>query len=929
MMQLIKGTRDPSICCSRSIVSAADKSPNRLLATKLNRPAPDDKNILRPRLISFLDAGTAKRITVISAPAGFGKTTLVAQWLYRCGMASAWLSLDASDNDPERFLRYIIAAIRIVDPGFGSGIEPLLAPASLPPPDYLADAMLSAMTALREPVVLVLDDYHAISSSAVHQIVSRMVEYLPVNMRLVVMTRRDPPWKLGRWRGQQWLRELKNAAIAFTEEETCSFLQGYGLTEDSIRIIHKRTEGWITALQLVSLSLKDADDPVQFVKRFSDSDRMIIDYLMEEVIAPLPSRVLDFLAVTALLDRFCNSLCNALLSEESDRWDSRQLIALMEQENLFLVPLDNERCWYRHHHLFRNLLRHHLKENLDTERQATLHVRAGMWFAGHGLIEEGLWHFLLAGDVNAAAALVGENLHAAIDEDRSRKVLGRWLNMFPAHELERHPSLMMAKAYERMAYWDFPAVTTFADRADALLQKPSAAASKDSRNRLRPDIDVLRCFCLSWLGDAEGGLRHALRALKGIPVSHNYAYTLVKTYAAAACASTGRLADALEQLDQYFAQDFSRGGRNAADILISRCVNLVSAGELDAVCQTAERMLTLEETNPACGYYNGYARYFLALVAYERNRLDIAAGYLSHIREMRYQVNTRLYFESLVGMALVAQAQGDQIKAGQYLSEARAFAVETQNANSFVVLNAFEIQRSLCLGSVPQGMPMQVPVYERYMVWLENLPLLNTEYLVHCRLPGNGRSALRMIEDAKQDAKKHHINYRVIQLQALQAMVLHRLGNSGDARQLLEKTLRMAQPHGMVRSFLNRGLPMADLMKSLSRINSQDAYLKSLLAAFDREPLKDGSLLRDSEASPVPPEVMNLPGASEKALSNRETDVMILLEERLSSKEIAQRLFISPETVRKHISNIFRKLQAHNRRQAVSSAKKLNLLPSR
>jgi len=893
------------------------------LSTKLNRPAQEGKSIPRPRLVSYLDAGPRKRVTLISAPAGFGKTTLAAQWLNQTRRLSAWLSLDSNDNDLERFLMYAIVAIRTVVPGFGSGIEPSLSSTHLPPLDYLADAIVSELVALKDPLVLVLDDYHTISSTAVQKILGRMVEYLPDTLSLVILTRMDPPWTLGRWRSRQWLKELRVDAIAFTEEETRTFFQEYALTAGSVQMIHKRTEGWITALQLVSLSLVDTEDPEQFVKRFSDSNRMIIDYLMDEVISPLPSNVLDFLAVTATLDRFCAPLCNALLADGPDRQDSRQLISLLERENLFLVSLDSERCWYRYHHLFQNLLLHHLKKNLSQERQTWLHLRAGKWFAKQGLIEEALQHFLAIGEVDAAAKLVEENLHATIDEDLSRKVLGRWLKMFPKPEQEQRPALLVAKAWERSVYWDFPVVDTLADRAEALLQKTPAGVSAASRKCLRTDVDVLRSCCLFWQGDIAGSLRHSRRALQGMSITHNHAYTTVKIYSAAAYACSGRREEALQQLGQCFAEDALKGGRNAADILVSYGVMLLSAGDLDAVCRTAEQMLTLHEKSPLPDYYYGYAYYFLAIVAYERNALDIAADYFGHVREMRYRVNTRLYLEILIGMALVAEVKSDGVKVRQYLSEARIFAVETQNANSFLALNAFEIRQALLSGTVPPALPAQVPLYERNMFWLENLALLRAEYLIRYG-SSDGRTALKAIENGLKEAQKYDIKPRLIQFQALKALAFYRFGNPDEALHLLEKTLRMAEPQGLVRTFLDRGAHMAALMKLLLKKNPRYSYLRGLLAAFDHEQSQSGhTVARHDDAS--------VKGVTDCAaplcqLSNREIDVMILLEERLSSKEIAERLFVSPETVRKHIFNIFGKLQVHDRRQAVLAAKKLNLL---
>jgi LuxR family maltose regulon positive regulatory protein len=402
-----------------------------LIRTKLNHPAADSQWVQRPRLIARLNESLKKRLTLICAPAGFGKTTLAVQWLKKRDRTHAWLSLNKRDADPDRFLKYFIAAVRTVFPEFGPKIHSLLSSPTLPPPDDLADAMVYDLDAFKEPVMLVLDDFQTISSDAVHKFLAWMVEHLPDNLHLIIITRVEPPWPIGRWRARQWLKEVRAAHLGFTEEETRVFFSKYTLTAETVRILHDRTEGWAAGLQLVRLSLADAQNPELFIRRLSGGHRSIIDYMTDEVISHQPPEVLDFLAATAMLGRFCAPLCDHLLADRDPQPAAREILARLERENLFLVPLDTQRQWYRYHHLFRDMLLHHLAELSPREHRAAVDRRAAEWFTREGLIEEALRHWIDAGDLDAAADLVGKAFRAAIDEDLSRRLLAHCLAMFP------------------------------------------------------------------------------------------------------------------------------------------------------------------------------------------------------------------------------------------------------------------------------------------------------------------------------------------------------------------------------------------------------------------------------------------------------------------------------------------------------------------
>jgi LuxR family transcriptional regulator, maltose regulon positive regulatory protein len=380
------------------------------------------------------------------------------QWFDQISEHATWVSLDKNDRDPDRFLSYFIPAVRGVFPGFGSETESLLSSPKLPPPEYLADVLISDLASVKKPLVIVLDDFHTIVSEPVQMMLTRVVKYMPDNLHLVISTRVDPPLPLAKWRVRNWIEECGAADLCFSKEEAQAFFEKSlkkPLSAETLDLLQRQTEGWVTGLQLARLSLTDAENPDQYAMRLSGSDRYTVDFFAEEIVSKQPAKIKNFLAVTAVFDRFCPSLCDYVIGSNSGMDNSWKLIAKIERDNLFLVPLDSQRCWYRYHHLFQNLLIQHLNENISAKQKIEIQRRAGKWFAGQGLTEEALQYFLAAGDVNKAAELVELNLDDTLDSDLSRRTLSRWLEMFPKSAEKQHPALLVARVYCKILHWDF------------------------------------------------------------------------------------------------------------------------------------------------------------------------------------------------------------------------------------------------------------------------------------------------------------------------------------------------------------------------------------------------------------------------------------------------------------------------------------------
>lgn len=903
---------------------------NFISRAKMCRPLAGRNLVERTRLIALLDEGLQKRLTLMSAPAGFGKTTLGVQWLAGRQELSAWLSLDKDDNDLEIFTRSLVAAVRDVAPKFGLNIERMLSTPKSPPSDYLANAMVEELATVDFSIIVVLDDYQFISSHEVHETVVTMLQNLPESFHMVILTRMDPPWPLGLWRARSWLTEVRATDLRFSREETRAFFKQSSsspLENEIIDMLQERTEGWPAGIQLAQLSLAESQHPEQTARNFSGSDRLIVDFLMDEVVSQLPADILQFLAVSALFERFCAHLCDYVLAHEPDKHDSQAMIDHIERNNLFLLPLDNQRLWYRYHHLFQNLLQHHHKTTLTHEHKKRFYRLAAQWFKTENLIEDSIRYFIIAEDIDAAAEVLESSFHSIIDKDLSLRTLLHLLSLFPEPAKWEQPALMIAHAYLNVFRWDHAGLKQLLANTFALLQTPGCTLPEENRKSLHGDIDLLHGYLLFWQGSNEQALNHLTKARQSVPKEHEYAYFLSVMYTAGCLAISGYLEDALLLLEESFSEDCSNGCRNASQLLVARSAIHLYSGNLEAVRLTANHMLLLSESMPMPEYWCAYAPYFLGYAAYEQGLLDDAAEYFARVEALRYRINTRLYHDALLGSALVFQARGEPDKAWEYADLARVFAVKAGDPFSLKFSDSFEIRLAMLTGK-EVFTPMECePDTDSNSFWIEVPTLTRAAYLLNKASPKKCNESLQTIMDGLGRAEKHHNRPQVIKFLALKALAHDKAECPEEAIQALEEALRLAEPHGFIRTFVDYGHRLAELLDALKQRNPANSYICRLLDAFSNR--IEGKTPGNSLAE------YRQPGIEKQSdtclsieLSNRETSVLLLIEQRLSNKEIARQLFISPETVKKHTANLCRKLKAKGRRQAVETARKHGLIPA-
>jgi LuxR family transcriptional regulator, maltose regulon positive regulatory protein len=920
-----------------------------LLATKLYIPPPRPKVVLRPRLIERLNEGLHRKLTLISAPAGFGKTTLVSAWLTKwrieneetrksdrddnsqCSMLNAqfqvaWLSLDEAENDPARFLAYLVAALQTIAPTIGAGVLAVLQSPQPPPIEAILTTLLNDIAAREDHFILVLDDYHLIDSRPVDAALTFLLEHLPPQMHLVIATREDPQLPLARLRVRSQLTELRAADLRFTPDEAAAFLnQGMGLklsTED-IAALESRTEGWIAGLQLAALSMQGHQDAASFIKSFTGSHHFVLDYLLEEVLHQQSASVQTFLLRTSILDRLCGALCDAVLGERPKTKDesspsfvlrpSSFVLEELERANLFIVPLDSERRWYRYHHLFADLLRQRLHQRgtaspgAALEDATELHSRASQWYEDNGLEIEAFHHAAAANDVERAEHLIEGDGMPLQFRGAGAPVL-HWLESLPKTALDARPSLWVTYASTLLFGGQHTAVEQKLQAAEAALHGTEA---DDRTTDLLGRIASMRATLAVIQNDAETIITQSRRALQylhpdNLPVrtattwTLGYAYQLQGDRAAASQAYTEVIATGTSFGDSIYtiAATINLGQLQEAD------------NQLSLATKSYRRVLQLTGDPPdpiACEAYLGLAR-----IAYQWNDLDSAQQHGHQCLQLTRRMESVDTFASYaVFLARLRLAQGDLPGAVAILDEAQAF-VRQHN----FVFRMHDVTAAQVLTLLRQGhLAAAAQLAETH-----ELPI--SQARVHLA-QGDPAAALAVLRPLRQQVEAKGWADEQLKVIVLQAIAHHLHGEKDKAVHLLGEALSLAEPGGFIRIFVDEGLPMMQLLSEAAAHKMMPGYIGKLLAAFGdlRFTIYD---LRD-DAPPIinrKSEIVNLV----EPLSQREIAVLQLMAQGLSNRQISERLFLALSTVKGHNLKIFGKLQVQRRTEAVARARALGLL---
>ena len=888
-----------------------------LLATKLHPPRRRRTLIARPRLSHLAQRSRQRALTLVSAPAGFGKTTLVAEWLAE-GEGTAWLSLDQRDDDPVSFWTYVIASLDAAAPELSSNAATLLQSPGAPLGTVVATLINDLETAAQD-LVLVLDDYHLIESTEIHESVAFLLEHLPPQIRLVIATRADPPLPLASLRASGDLLEVRAADLRFTPDEAGAYLSDamdLALTAGDIEVLDSRTEGWIAALQLAALSMQSLADPSSFVAEFAGDDRFILDYLADEVLEHQTPEVRDFLLATSILPRLTGPLCAAVTGRD----DARAVLEDLERSNLFLVPLDDRRAWYRYHHLFGDVLRARLVDD-HADLVPELHRRASAWYAANGESFEAITQALAGGHSVLAADLI-EGASSEMQRARKEGQLRSWLESLPPEVFDDRPVLADTLAGARMATGDPTGIEALLDLAQSQLEPDHnpVVIDQEAFRQLPAMISVHRAGLALLAGDPAGTITHATRVLELAgerdPLQRGAASALLGL----AHWTRGELAVAQERYTEA-VQRFEDGGYlpDAMGVSLALADIQLASGQLRDAQRTFEHALGMTVAHPGL---RGAADMHVGLseVLIERNELDEAAGHLAVSTELGESAGLPQHpYRWRVTTARLLRARGDIEGALELIDEALPLYA-TDFSPPVRPVEALRARVQLARGDLQaaedwarrRGFGIDDALtYVREFEYISFARVLIARGTAnHDRAATEqARSLLDRLLDAAE--KGGRIGSTIEILVLLSAMHDTR-GDQPAAAAALREALRRAEREGHIRLFLHAGPALNGLLRSVANSDGRASYAARVLAAAE--------LAQNAEAP-----ARTRPGALVDQLSDRELDVLRLLRSDLSGPDIARELHVSINTLRTHTRHIYTKLGATNRREALACATELGL----
>lgn len=904
---------------------------NILLPTKLRRPRVPRDLVARPHLIARLNAHPERGLTLLSAPAGSGKSTLLAEWLDTQTQPVAWLSLDKDDNDLARFLQYTVHALRVIFPDACSRTLVLLSGSETPPVRVLAGAFISETDELAGRVILVLDDLHRISNKAVLEFLSIWIQNEPLKLHLVLATRHDPVLPLMHSRAAGDLVELRGADLRFSLQETQEFLAKNfqaGAADSMLDAqwaarLNDELEGWAAGLRLAALSMRDSSDLAARSLALGAEHRLAQEYLVDEVLARQKNNLRRLLFHLSCVDRFCLSLARALMADTPAAPLVDALFDELVHANLFLISLDNQAQWFRFHHLFQELLLERLAREITPEQLTALQLRASAWFEQQGWVEEAIEYALKANDPERAAQLIETHAPAYFNRQEWR-IVEQWLGQIPEHLFDRRPLLRMVRAWIWSIQWRPDSIRTVTNELEPQLERNEFGLDAANERLVRSYLYALRAMSDFLATDSEKAVQSGQTALELAPPDYRFLRGNALFWVALALQAVGKKQQGLallrreqslegNQVDEFTARLYY------AQYLVHEFENELVPAErairyLDEVASGGNLLDTRVWTNAGLGR-----------ICYEQNRLPQALEHYAATMEIRFSANRSVAISCCFGLALVYQALGRADQADESAANARLLALDAHSPFLVEWCTAFEGHLALLRGDLERAVALThgLAAEPQPRAWIHfYIPEITTPAVWIAQGTSDSlQDAERYLDRLEQICARNHAKKHLARLLVLRALLARTHGHEVQALQTLERAVELARPGELVRTFVDHGKPMNELFAEFAGRRPDDAYVHKILDAFS---------IRESPLAP-PTQPLRAAGTAApvllpEMLTDRELQVLQLLQSRLSNKEIAQQLTISLFTVQTHTSNIYAKLGVSGRRPAVEAAVKLGLL---
>lgn len=896
--------------------------------TKLHRPHVGRDHLHRQILLNKLDQLIYRPLTLVSAPAGYGKSNLISSWLDINEIPGAWLSLDEQDNDLRQFLFGLLSAVQSIFPEVAQEVHSMVSAPNLPPIKVLANYLINDMDRIDGDFVLVLDDFHVINKTSISEFLQELLLHPPRAMHLIIVGRKDPFLPISALRARDQITEVRIHDLRFTESEVKELLNltlGGRVEETTAIELAKNTEGWVTGIRLAVLAARSQENSVNEFLKLKGNAAYVMDYLITEILNVQSQTMRHNLLVTSILDRFNSGLCDAISGSVSEQdegeFDGAEFIVKLNSENLFLIALDTENCWFRYHHLFQNLLKTQLNQKYSSGEVATLHTRASDWFENDGLIDEAIKHALAAGNENRAVQLVEQNRQTMLNSD-SWHVFEKWLFQLPDTIIQQHPELMLAQTWVHYFNYRFKLIPQTIDVVESLLSDNPEDKSSYG------EIYLFRGAMNYMMGDGFNALKYLERALKLIPRSHHMVRGFADIYYGLAGQMQGQKERVVHVLSGLLVDHSIELPRKIRVLIVLVWIHVIS-GDLSAASLLNKQLVETATKNNLLPFIS-WGFYNQGLIHFHRNELDSAIRHFSQATAHEYLMLRRAHVDCKVGLILAYQVKQEKEKADEIFESLFKYVSPLNDPVLQEIVHSCKNRLSLMRGEAIDTSDMRGVNSKKYFgamaLWLE-IPVITQCRVLLARGSNNElkEAEMKLLEYLKLN-QAHHNTYHTVEVLGLLAIVYEKLGKAEEAVTVLDRAMALARAGGFIFMFLEMGLPLANLFKRLSGKTASKDHIKKILYAFEGiKPEADTEVSALNTISPHTPSAQPLI----EPLSNRELEVLELLAQRFQNKEIAENLFISPNTVRTHLQNIYQKLNVNSRQLAIAKAIDLGILSSR
>ncbi len=909
-----------------------------VLHTKLYRPGVPKSLIARPRLFAKLDAGLDGPLTLVTAPAGFGKTALVSSWLQALdkdpdsSWISAWLTLDERDKDRDVFLKYFVAALRTIFPEACTETLDLLNAQRQVPTRILLNTLSNEIDALPRRFVMVMDDLHTAHGQSMSDTLNQWFQHWPRQMHLVLISRFNPPLPLTSLRAKGFLTEIRSSDLRFSRAEADEYFSHalrLPLDELTLGLLQERLEGWIAGLKIAMLFLGEQKSINDLVATLLDHDTTFItDYLIKEVIADQPPQIQRFLLKMSILNQFSVSLAEALMDDDDGEYNAQECIDYIKTADLFLIQLDKQQEWYRFHHLFRDALRQKLSGTMPASQIKKMHARIADWFFAHNLSDQAIYHAMEASDLERATSYMEQTLCDILNRE-DRAALQDRLQLIPEELIAKSPSLLVMRAYLYAFRWEIGRMIQATRQAIALIDKNDPS---ESTQILLALTGVLEGSAYYDSNQYDQVISNNGRVLSELPVQWQYARGIAASYIGMGMHAAGRPEAAQQFLSGQYESYRDKGDSYALRILMAVAINHIQSGNYENAERTAHTILRQADQSHL-PVMKGWGYYLLGFLNYEWNELKKAADYFDRAIDLFYTTQLAVVRNSMMGQAWTCQALGRPTEALQIISRLSDLDLEVSGYEQ-IDTTAARAQLSLMSGdneTAEQWVDMNISGLkdQSLLIWMGRPRLTKACILLARNKGADTKTALQILDTVGQLAERT-VNIRItIEVLALRSLALLNLGDNAGARDTLIRSVELARRGSFTRTFVDKGPQMQKLLGRIAGHGSVSKSVSRILAAFPQP---------EATGRPVP-QFLQLP-ASIRAndsddeellehLTQRELEILLLMAEPISFRDIASRMNISYSTARRYTINVYSKFDVHSRWEAVNSAIHKGIIPPR